>query len=84
MDRATLLAHRHQWVTEPNPVDTTLETLDPPEAALYRDLCSDALGRSIRLEQERVRYSLIEQALGMSRFAGNKGQQSCGEPIMGA
>jgi len=64
MDRATLLAHRGQWVTEPNPVNTTLEMLDPQEAALYRDLCRDALGPSVRLEQERIRYFLIEQALG--------------------
>ena len=62
MDRATLLAHRHQWVREPNPVNTTLEMLDPHEAAVYQDLCCDVLGPSVRLEQERIRYSLIEQA----------------------
>lgn len=62
MDRATLLAHRRQWVQEPNPVKTTLEMLDPHEAGLYRDLCCDVLGPSVRLEQERIRYSLIEQA----------------------
>ena len=63
MDRATLLAHRDQWVTEPAPVCTELECLTPQEATLYRDLATGRLGPSIRLEQERVRFSLLEAAL---------------------
>ena len=63
MDRETLLAHSGQWVTEPNPVDTRLDLLDPAEAALYRDLVSHALGQSVRLEQERVRFAALEEAL---------------------
>jgi hypothetical protein len=50
-------------VTEPNPVDTRLDLLDPAEAALYRDLVSHALGQSVRLEQERVRFAALEEAL---------------------
>jgi hypothetical protein len=63
MDRETLLAHSGQWVTEPNPVDTRLDLLDPAEDALYRDLVSHALGQSVRLEQERVRFTALEEAL---------------------
>ncbi len=63
MDRETLLAHSGQWVREPNPVDTHLDLLDPPEAALYHDLLSHALGPSVRLEQERVRFAALEGAL---------------------
>jgi hypothetical protein len=63
MDRETLLAHSGQWVTEPNPTDTRLDLLDPAEDALYRDLVSHALGPSVRLEQERVRFAAIEEAL---------------------
>ena len=63
MDRATLLAHRSQWVTEPAPTLATLERLDPEETRLYRDLIGDALGPAVRLEQERIRFSAIEQAL---------------------
>jgi hypothetical protein len=63
MDRATLLAHRGQWVTEPNPVAASLDLLNVQEAALYRDLLDNALGQSVRLEQERVRFTLIEPAL---------------------
>jgi hypothetical protein len=63
MDRATLLAHRRQWVTEPRPTAAALDLLDADEAELYRDLVHDALGPSVRLEQERVSFAAIEQAL---------------------
>jgi hypothetical protein len=63
MDRVTLLAHRGQWVTEPRPTAATLDLLDAEEAELYRDLVEGALGPSVRLEQERIRFAAIEQAL---------------------
>jgi hypothetical protein len=49
-------------VTEPNPTDTRLDLLDPAEEALYRDLDCHALGQSVRLEQERARFTAIEGA----------------------
>ena len=63
MDRATLLEHRGQWVTEPRPTAATLDLLDAEETELYRDLVEGALGPSVRLEQERIRFAAIEQAL---------------------
>jgi hypothetical protein len=63
MDRATLLAHRSQWVTEPNQAVAPLDLLDPEEGRLYQDLIADVFGPAIRLEQERVRFSALEQAL---------------------
>ena len=63
MDRATLLAHRDQWVTEAHPVAAALDLLDPEEAELYRGLLDSALGPSVRLEQERVSFAAIERAL---------------------
>lgn len=63
MDRATLLRHEDQWVTESSPVDTPLELLTPDEAALYADLVEGSFGPAVRLEQERVSYSAIEHAL---------------------
>jgi len=63
MDEATLLAHRGQWVKEPSPTYRALGHLTGPESALYRDLVEDRFGTNIRLEQERVRYSLVETAL---------------------
>ncbi|HET6291347.1 MAG TPA: Wadjet anti-phage system protein JetD domain-containing protein [Amycolatopsis sp.] len=62
MDRATLLAHEGQWVGEPTPTSEHLEVLLPDEAGLYTDLVEDALGRSVRLEQERISYAAIQRA----------------------
>jgi hypothetical protein len=63
MDRATLLAHREQIVGEPTPTSAPLESLTPEEQELYRDLIEDRYGPSVRLEQERIRFSLVRQAL---------------------
>ena len=67
MDRETLLAHSTQWVREPDPVVTPLPHLDPEEAALYRDLVEDTYGESVRLEQERIRFSMVQEALRAAR-----------------
>lgn len=63
MDRATLLAHEGQWVTEPAPTDVPLSLLKPDEAAPYTDLVEDTLGHTVRLEQERVSYAAVERAV---------------------
>lgn len=59
MDRATLLAHRGQWVTEPSQAHDVLTRLDAAEAALYQELLDGSLGASVRLEQERIGYRAI-------------------------
>jgi hypothetical protein len=58
-----LLTHRDQWVTEPSPTTSSLEFLDGEEAALYADLVADRFGRSVRLEQERIGFGIIERAM---------------------
>lgn len=63
MDRSTLLAHRGQFAVEPNPTDVVLKGLTPEEAELYRDLIEDRYGPSVRLEQERIRFSRVHSAL---------------------
>ena len=66
MDRSTLEAHRSLWVQEP-PEGRYLEDtsrLTPEERALFDDLLFDRLGERVRLEQERVAYGWLEQALG--------------------
>jgi hypothetical protein len=71
MDRATLLAHRDQWVTEPSRSTSSLDFLDAEEAQLYHHLAADALGPSVRLEQERVSFAVIEQAIQRIKPAEN-------------
>jgi hypothetical protein len=63
MDRATLLAHREQWVREPTPTAAALDRLDPAEQALHRDLVTGEFGPAVRLEQERISFAAIEQSL---------------------
>lgn len=63
MDRETLLAHRDQWIDEPQPTLRPLSGLDDNERALFDDLRDNRLGRQIRLEQEKIRFGWIEDAL---------------------
>jgi hypothetical protein len=66
MDRTTLLAHETQWVTEPSPIRDPLIRLTADEQALYHDLVEDSFGTAVRLEQERVNYSILQDALARS------------------
>ncbi len=63
MDQDTLLAHPRQWVKEQAPTNRQLPHLTGTEATLYSDLIEDRYGHAVRLEQERVRFSLLRQAL---------------------
>lgn len=63
MDRGTLLEHRDLWTTEPSPTRAELIRLTPEEASLYDDLRYDRLSASLRLEQERIRFSWVEASL---------------------
>jgi hypothetical protein len=63
MDRGTLLAHRHVWVSEAEPAKFLPAHLEPDERSLYEDLRGDRLGPSVRLEQERIGFRWLESAL---------------------
>lgn len=63
MDRETLLAHRTFWVREPKPQQRDLNRLDDRESQLYDDLRCNRLGESLRLEQERIGFRYLRQAL---------------------
>jgi hypothetical protein len=63
MDRETLAAHPSQWVTEKTPTKAALRLLNPAEQALYQDLINGTFGPAVRLEQERISFASLEQAL---------------------
>jgi hypothetical protein len=67
MDRATLLEHREQWVTEPAQAKSKLPYLNEAELILYRDLVEAIHGPSVRLEQERISFRSLDLALGSER-----------------
>lgn len=63
MDRATLLAHEGQWVREPKPTNARLPGLDEAEHGLYVDLIEGRFGEAVRLEQERISFDWVREAL---------------------
>jgi len=63
MDRATLLAHRAQWGTEPQPLTRDLPRLNPAESDLYNILRDNRLRPNLRLEQERISFGWVCKAL---------------------
>jgi hypothetical protein len=63
MDRATLVEHRSQWVTEATPSSAVLVRLAADEQELYRSLGTGVFGAAVRLEQERVSFTRVRQAV---------------------
>lgn len=63
MDDATLMAHAAQWGTEPQPVLRDLPRLTAEESAVYNDLRDNRLRPNLRLEQERIGFGRLQQAL---------------------
>jgi hypothetical protein len=63
MDRETFLGHQRLWVAEPKPRNDQLSRLTAAESAVYDELRENKLGERVRLEQERVRYGLVVDAL---------------------
>ncbi|MDJ1371893.1 Wadjet anti-phage system protein JetD domain-containing protein [Gulosibacter molinativorax] len=64
MDRSTLLAHEERWGTEPSPTSAMLPNLTDTEASLFNDLVSDRYAPRLRLEQERIDWDWVLDALG--------------------
>ncbi len=75
MDEATLLAFKHLWVTEPVQTRCTadLRHLTAPEQALYDTLRGDVLGERVRLEQERIGFGAVREALEEVSFGADLG-----------
>jgi len=73
MDRETLLAHKNLWSQEGQDQRCLhyLHALQDEERALYDDLRGDRFGERVRLEQERISYALVQDAIAdilMKRF----------------
>jgi hypothetical protein len=63
MDCATLLEHRSMWVSEETPFRGVLPRLGPEELELFESLVNDQFGPRIRMEQERIAFTWVCQAL---------------------
>jgi hypothetical protein len=63
MDRETLITHAALWVVETDRHPGLLSRLTADEHAMYDLLRGDRLGDRVRLEQERISFRWLEQAL---------------------
>ena len=66
MDESTLLTHRVHWSTEPVPVTDHLSRLMPTETACYLALVHGEHGDRVRLEQERIRFGVVQRAAALA------------------
>ncbi len=65
MDRDTLLAFKAQCGREEKQTLRDLSRLNTEERALYDDLRDNRLGKNLRLEQERIGFGWVENALAL-------------------
>ena len=63
MDRETLMAHQWAWVQEKKPARTNPSNLTEVERRLFDDLQTGVFGPGVRLEQERIGYSYVTEAV---------------------
>ena len=63
MDRPTLIAHAAQWGEESQALVRDLPRLNAEEAALFDELRDNRLRPRLRLEQERIGFGWLQQAL---------------------
>ena len=63
MDKTTLMAHATQWGDEPQPTLRDLPRLTENEHALFDELRDNRLRAGVRLEQERISFGWLQQAL---------------------
>ncbi|MEI7826043.1 MAG: Wadjet anti-phage system protein JetD domain-containing protein [Chlorobiaceae bacterium] len=64
MDYETLMEHQALWGVEPSPETGTLTRLTSEESRLYDQLRHNELGNQIRLEQEKIGFDWLVEALG--------------------
>ena len=63
MDNSTLQTHRTLWGEEPTPTAKVLPRLTVEETGIYNALCQNEFAARLRLEQERISYGWVAQAL---------------------
>ncbi len=63
MDRATLFAHERYWGKEDRPTQRELTRLTVAEHDVYNVLRDNKLRPNLRLEQERVRFGIVQRAV---------------------
>lgn len=70
MNRETLMAHAAHWGEEPQPLLHDLPRLINDERAVFDALRDNRLRPRLRLEQERIGFGWVQQALAELRVTG--------------
>lgn len=65
MDRDTLMAHETHWTHEQSQVTRDCPRLTPAEQILFDELRDNRIQKNLRLEQERVGFQWVVDALGL-------------------
>lgn len=63
MDRRTLFTHEVHWGEEPAPIQRDLPHLTADEGALFDELRDNRIRENLRLEQERIGFSWLCEAV---------------------
>ena len=63
MDRETLFEFQRQWGREEKQAIRNLSRLTLPEQTLYGALRDNSIQENLRLEQERIGYRWVEDAI---------------------
>ncbi len=63
MNRETLLQHQPFWGVEQKPTTRELARLTAEEQSLYQELLNHTHAQNLRLEQERIHFSALQQVL---------------------
>lgn len=76
MDMETLQAHESMWVTEKTQVTRDLEHLTAGEQQVYNALRTNLLGQHVRLEQERIGFAHLREAVAATAHTLSPGTVS--------
>ncbi len=68
MDETTLISHRNLWCTEEKPFLGQLHHLTDNEYRLFCELQGNVWRKGVRLEQERISFSFVQQAVNQIRI----------------
>lgn len=68
MNESTLVAHKDLWGSEPSPTSRDLGLLTEDEKKVYESLQNNSYAPSVRLEQERISFSRVKEALNAMKL----------------
>jgi len=72
MDKRTMMKHQYAWGTEPKQEIKDLKYLNLEESDMYDDLRKNRVQNKLRLEQERISFHDVIQAVNVITTTSQK------------